>query len=336
MEENTSQPLCASEIANLWTQYMNDSMAACFLSHILEYMKDQEYRRILEFASDLSKSHLEKIKAFFQKDQFPTPIGFTEEDVNLGAPPLLSDDLIMVYMYVMTLHGMTGYAGALGNSVREDQRGYFTQCNKESMELFNQISDIMLKRGILSKPPVIYGNKEIDFVNQQNYLNGWIGKKRPLNAVEITGLFFNTKKTIIKIVLELAFAQVTKTKDVQKYFIRGAELCKKHVGVFDSYLLDENLPAPQRWESEVSDSTLAPFSEKFMLYHIVSLVSASLGFYGAGLAVSQRRDLAVQYAMLIAEMGLYAEDGANLLIKYGWMEQPPLAIDRRTLVKKNK
>jgi hypothetical protein len=36
----------------------------------------------------------------------------------------------------------------------------------------------------------------------------------------------------------------------------------------------------------------------------------------------------------MAEMGLFAEDGAQLLIKYGWLEQPPLADDRDNLANK--
>lgn len=68
-----------------------------------------------------------------------------------------------------------------------------------------------------------------------------------------------------------------------------------------------------------------------MLFHIQTLVSATIGFYGAGMAVSQRRDLALQYTSLLAEIGLYAEDGAQLLISNGWLEQPPLADDKENL-----
>jgi hypothetical protein len=71
-----------------------------------------------------------------------------------------------------------------------------------------------------------------------------------------------------------------------------------------------------------------------MLNHIVILVSAAVGYFGAALSVSQRRDLAIMYTTLMAEVVLYAEDGAQLLIKYGWLEQPPLADDRENLANK--
>lgn len=62
-----------------------------------------------------------------------------------------------------------------------------------------------------------------------------------------------------------------------------------------------------------------------MLNHIVILVSAAVGYFAAGASISQRRDLAMKITKHMAEIGLYAEDGPQLLIKYGWMEQPPLA-----------
>jgi hypothetical protein len=33
----------------------------------------------------------------------------------------------------------------------------------------------------------------------------------------------------------------------------------------------------------------------------------------------------------MAEVGAFSEDGANLLIQNGWLEEPPQAVDRRKL-----
>ncbi|UOR13450.1 DUF3231 family protein [Halobacillus amylolyticus] len=335
MDQKNNGRLSSSELASLWTQFMSDSMSICFVNHSLEYVKDKDVRNILEFALGLSQSHIDKITAFLKEDGYPVPKGFTKEDVNVNAPPLFSDSLLLVYMYVMTLHGLTGYAGSLGNSVRADQRSYFTQCNSETMELYDRILSVMLDKGIFSKPPNIPAPDGIDFVKSQSYLTGWFGKRRPLNATEITGLYFNNQKTIVKVVLEIAFSQVAQSKELRKYFQRGATLCKKQVKILNNILSEENLPVPKRWESEVSNSIVPPFSDKLMLYHVVILVSAAMGFYGAGLSVVQRRDLALQYGRLITDIGKYAEDGANLLIKHGWMEQPPMAPDRSALAKKN-
>ncbi|MDQ0245158.1 hypothetical protein J2S09_002734 [Bacillus fengqiuensis] len=321
--------LTSAEIANLWTQYINDSLSICVLTHSIQQAKDQDIKEVFEFALSLAEFHIAKITEFFNQNNFPIPKGFSiEEDVNLNAPPIFTDAFMLDYMHVMTLLGLTGYAGAVATSCREDQIDYFIKCNIETMELHKRIINVMLNKGLYSKPSRINTPSQVDFVDNQRYLSGWFGKKRPLNAIEISGMHFNMKKDVSKIVLELGFEQVCQTKEIQKYFERGKNICKNHLGTFNTMLTKEDMSSPKTWVSEVTSSIVPPFSEKLMLNHIVILVSAAVGYYGAGVSVSQRRDLALEYTRFMAEIGLYAEDGAELLIKYGWLEQPPLADDR--------
>lgn len=327
--------LTTGEISNLWTQYMSDSLSLCILTHSIDKAKDVEIKDVLEYARSLAESHIEQITEFLNKENFPIPRGYTlEDDVNMSAPALFTDTFMLVYMHVMTLLGLTGYAGSVATSSRPDQISYFAECNKETMELYKRIANLMLHKGIYSKPPRINTPKEVDFVNNQRYLTGWFGKKRPLSAMEISGVSFNMVKVVVKVVLEIGFAQVCQTKEVRKFFQRGKNLCEKEFGDLSSILTNDDLSSPNSWVSEVTSSTVSPFSDKLMLNHIVFLVSAAIGYYGAGLSVSQRRDLALEYSRFIAETGLYVEDGAQLLIKNGWLEQPPLSDDRKNLAKK--
>lgn len=324
--------LTTSEIANLWSQYINDSLSICILTHAVERAKDEEIKDVLAFALGLAKSHVKQLKEFFNQENFPIPKGFSiEEDVNLTAPALFTDAFQLIYLHVMTLLGLTGYAGAIATSSRPDQISYFIKCNKETMELYERTATVMLNKGVYSKPPRINTPTEVDFVNDQRYLTGWFGKKRPLNAVEISGISFNMVKVSMKVVLEIGFAQVCQTPNIQKYFQNGKEICEKQFGVLSEIISKDGLASPASLVSEVTGSTVSPFSDKLMLNHIVILVSAAVGYFGAGASVSQRRDLALEYSQLMAEVGLYAEDGAQLLIKHGWLEQPPLATDREDL-----
>jgi hypothetical protein len=328
--------LTSAELASLWTQYMNDSMAICFFSHCLKTCKDQDVYPIIEHAISLSNSHLKNIEGFFKKEDYPIPKGFSEEDVNLQAPPLFTDTLVLIYLHIMSLHGLNGYALSLGTSARADQRKYFIQCNTETMELFDQVVNVMLNKGIFSRAPFINAPHEVDFVTKQSFLTGWFGDRRPLNAIEISGIHYNMQKTVVKVILELGFSQVAKSKEIREYLRRGTTICEKHLEVFGSILAEDHLSSPKRWESEISNSTESPYSDKLMLFHVVTLLSVAVGYYGAAMSVAQRRDLIVQYTRLTGEMGKYAEDGANLLIKNGWMEQPPTVDDREALAKLNK
>jgi hypothetical protein len=183
---NHNVSLTSGELANLWTQYMNDSLTICVLNHSIKNVQDEDIRDILQFALSLAKAHIVKIKEFLKQENYPVPKGFTvERDINLTAPPLFSDTFMLIYMHIMTLHGMTGYAGAVGTSVRADQITYFIECNKEAMELYERTVHLMLKKGIYSRTPHINSPGKVSFVNNKSYLSGWFGKKRPLNAMEI-------------------------------------------------------------------------------------------------------------------------------------------------------
>ncbi|MBP1941040.1 DUF3231 family protein [Cytobacillus luteolus] len=323
--------LTAAELANLWTQYMNDSMAYHFLSHAIKNCQDQDIKNVLEKAVSMSEKHLKKLKGFFNAEKYPVPHGFTKADVNLNAPPLFSDSSMLIYMQTMTLHGLTGYALSVGTSVREDIRNFYIEVNQGTMDLYSMTIDIMLKKGVYVRPPSLNPPEEVDFVKKQSFLNGWFGDKRPINAIELSGIFYNMQKNHVKILLEIGFSQVATSAELRDYFLRGMKVCEKQNEVLGSILASEHLPEPGSLASEVTNSTTPPFSDKLMLFHVVSLISVALGYYGAAVSVCQRRDLSAHFLRLMAEIGQYAEDGANLLIKNGWLEQPPTVTDRESL-----
>ncbi|MCI3923775.1 DUF3231 family protein [Paenibacillus sp. TRM 82003] len=325
--------LTSAEVANLWTQYMSDSLAVCFLSHALVHAKDPEARSLLTMAIDMAQGHIEAVKGFQSSGDFPLPIGFTEEDlIDKNAPALFSDMFLLNYLSVMCIVGLTSYAGALSTSTRADQRAFFSKCNTETMELYNRIMDAMLEKGVIERPASLNPTTRTDFVRKQSYLTGWFGERRPMNAIEISSAYYNMVKLEVKVTLETAFCQVCRSPEVREYLLRGAKLCDKQFKELNARLAADHLPSPNKWESHITDAVAPAFSDKLMLFHVVTLVSASAAFYGAALSVSQRRDLGAQYVKQIGEMALYAEDGANLLIEKGWLEQPPTADEREALM----
>jgi hypothetical protein len=134
----------------------------------------------------------------------------------------------------------------------------------------------------------------------------------------------------------MGFGQVAQTAELRKYFLRGNAIAKKHIEVFNKILVENDLPTPLSWDTEVMDTTTAPFSDKLMLYHIVYMVTQTVGNYGLSLGTITRMDIVPSFERLIAELLKYAEDGSNLLIKNGWMEEPPQADDHEAIAKRIK
>ncbi|WP_193224443.1 DUF3231 family protein [Bacillus sp. B1-b2] len=323
--------LTAPEIANLWTQYQNDTMAICIFKYMLHIVEDKSVRPILQFALSLAEGHIIKIKEFFVAEKFPIPHGFTDKDVNLEAPRLFSDEFSVTYTYIASIHGMAGYAAALSCNMRRDIRDYFVQCQNETMDLFNDSLDLLLEKGIASRPPFINPPTSYEFVESKSFLQGILGGERPLNCIEISNIYWDIKKGQLDRALCIGFSQVSKSQEVKDFLWRGVKVISKHVEILESLLSKEQLPSPKSEESEITSSTVSPFSDRLMMYQKMVIGSTQLGLYGTAIGTSQRYDLGVNFSRLLLELTDFLKDGYKLMIKNNWVEQVPLADDRAKL-----
>jgi hypothetical protein len=71
-----------------------------------------------------------------------------------------------------------------------------------------------------------------------------------------------------------------------------------------------------------------------MMYHTSTAVTIAIDNCGAGLSMSFRSDVAVEFSQLIGRIGKYGKDGIRIMIEQGWMEEPPMATDRKKLAEK--
>ncbi|MGG7620497.1 DUF3231 family protein [Bacillus coreaensis] len=330
MDDKTKIRLTAAEMAMLWTQFINDTASICVISYFLEKVEDPEVKPVIEFALNGSKHNISLLKELFTKESFPIPIGFTERDVHVSAPRLFSDTYFLMYLRNMSVLGMAAGAVSLGIATRPEVVKFSKSVLKTAVGLQDLTRDLMLKQGTYVRPPFISTPDKVDFVERQSFLTGFLGEKRSLVAPEITMLFNNIQTNAIGKTLITGFAQTAQSRVVKDYFIRGKRIAQKHIDIFS--LKKEDLPAPMTWDTALSDSTIPVFSEKLMMFHVSGMIAAGIGNYGASMSGSPRRDLGLKYASLIPEIALYAEDGANIMIKHGWLEEPPQSDNREKLI----
>ncbi len=320
-------------MSNLWSQYINDSALKHVINYFLAHVDDEEVRSILVKALKSANQHIDFLIEFFNREGFPTPIGFTENDVNAEAPRLFSDIFYLYYLSHMSIIGMQSGGLAISTVSREDIVQFFKNVTQDATVLNCDIKKMMQEKGIHNRPPYIPIPKEAKFVRDQDYLGKMFGKQRVINSVELTHIFLNIQTNTIGNSLIVAFAQVCQSEEVLGYFVRGKEISQKHKMVFSQILETNDIPSPSMWDTAVMDSTVSPFSDKLMLFQITAMSAAGIGNYGVALAASPRRDIGLKYARLLTEISLYAEDGANIMIKNGWLEEPPQAPDRDELIK---
>lgn len=337
MDTERDVGLTSVEISDLWTAYQADTMVICGIKYYLTHIKNEAIRDVLEYALKLSEEHVQKLTDLFKKEQYPIPQGFTEQDVNLNAPRLFTDKLYLLYILNMAKYGLATYSLALSYSERSDVMQYFTSCLNETEKLHNWAKEVAKEKGILVHAPHIPKPEQIDFVNDHRFLSGYIGEQRPLLGVEIGSLVYNAKRNALGQAVITGFSQVAQDKKVRKYFEQGRDISGKHLKIFSSLLNQDYLSeGTTNLTSEVTDSTIAPFSDKLMMFHVAALIASGIGQYGLSISTSPRHDLGVKYSRLMAEIAKYSNEGAKLMIDNSWMEYPPEAPDRKNLAKDRK
>ncbi|HWO95750.1 MAG TPA: DUF3231 family protein [Bacillus sp. (in: firmicutes)] len=109
---------------------------------------------------------------------------------------------------------------------------------------------------------------------------------------------------------------------MRELFIRGIDITDKTAERFRDKLHQENLPSPSQIDHLVTTSTFSPFSDKIMLFHKADMFFTKIRSFGNSLAVNARRDSGLIYLKALADVSLFVDDGTNILIENGWMEEP--------------
>lgn len=322
--------LTAAELSALWLQYMGDSMSVCVYKYFLTIVEDKKIKSILEYALQASESHVARISEFLRDADFLVPMGFTESDVNLQAPRLFSDPFMLFYSYIMTIHGLTAYSLAITCCEREDIQDYFMECLASAKKFFQDITALGKTQPKFTGIPSVPSPQSVEFIQTTGIISNLIGDKRPLNTSEITNLLFNSKKTGFARTISLAFSQVTERQEVREFMLKNVKLAGKDADSFDAILQQDDLSAPQRWDDEITDARVSPFSDKLMMFHVAFMVNAALSYYGAAMGSSLRSDIVLNYKQVFNRVMQAGALCYNIMAKHNWMEKQPEAIDRGT------
>ncbi|GGB41976.1 DUF3231 family protein [Virgibacillus dakarensis] len=331
------QNLTSAEIANIWRAYQNASITSAVLKYFTSKVEDEEIKPVIQDALTLEQTQLDKLTRIFKKENFPIPIAFTDQDVNVEAPRLYTDNFFLQYVVQMGSLGMGSFTQAISASTREDIYLFFSEGFRQYNELHQKASLIALTKGLMNKPPIIPVPKEVDFVKKQSFLTGWFGERRPLTALEIANLYTNIARNNLGVATLTGFSQVAKSKEVTEYIKRGIHIAKKHAEVFSSVLREGDVPVPSGSDAMVTDANeTSPFSDKLMMMHVTAMIGLGISFYGMSISTNIRRDLITHYTRLSGEIALYSEDGTNIMIDNGWLEEPPRMVARDDLVNSKK
>ncbi len=316
--------LTSAEASSLWNTYIHYSLLTCVFRYFERIEADErDIRPLMSEILGLSEKRIRRVTEIFNKENVNVPMGFTEKDLNLGAPRLFTDSYHLYYLRNMCEFGLTRNILNLNLSTRSDIIDFYEKSIATTTELNRKVVNVMLSKGILPRHPYIPISDQRAITRQTSFLAGFIGEERPLLAEEISHLYLNILINHIGRVLLTGFAQVAKSEKVRDYMLGGIKISDSIIEEFTSILREDGIPTPLPWDAGVTDSTVAPFSDKLMMYHVGLLNNSGVGAYGVSLAASPRHDIGAKYVKFMANAGMYAEKGTKIMMKNGWMEEPP-------------
>ena len=328
--------LTAAEMGHLWEMYLYNSASKCQLQYFVAKAQDPEIRGVLDFALQIMNTRLNKLTQIFNTVGFPIPQAFNDEDVEPNARRLYSDGFMLVYIQGLVNFELVESLMGSARAVRADIKEYYHACIDESQDLFNRASETLLRKGLWFKPPNIPVPDRVEYIHQDTFFAGLIGNKRPMNALEIFHVYTRLETKMIERALILGFSQVVQSQKVLAFLSKGKQLIDKQVEGWSKILQDEDLPRPVTWEHEITDSTESPFSDKLIMYTILTMMRNSVTMLGISFANTVRADIVTAFKGTIAATQAGSKDALDLMIDNGWLEKIPSAADRSAIINQSR
>ncbi|MGN7233514.1 DUF3231 family protein [Priestia megaterium] len=333
---NGKNPISASEIGTLWLTYQEKSMILRILEYFLAKADDQEAKNIMGGLWQELHFYIKEIKQIFEDEGVSVPIGFTSVDVNLDAPNLYDNGFDINFLRILKEVSMGMYTINMNMAYRKDVIAIYEGLTVVTHKIYKLATLYLLEKGIITLPPKSTMPKTIEFVNDKSYLKGFqpFSDKRPLNHNELGILHHGVESNNVGMQLITGFAQCAENKEVKDYFVKGKELAKKQIKIYQEVLLKSDVPFSATSGSTVTTSTVAPFSDKLMMFCVYLLNGFGIVGCSFGSIFSLRNDVSLKTALIAKDIYFYADEGIKLMIKNGWLEEPPQMEDRVNIIKK--
>jgi hypothetical protein len=320
-----NKTLSSAEVGTLWMTFQQKTLILRTLEYFIEKSEDQQAKNIMGGLWQELTPLVEKIKKMFEDEGATVPSGFTKADVNLDAPKLYDNGFDIMFVRIFKELSMGMYSISMNMSYREDVISLYEDFTKATQKTYRLSTQYLLEKGILSPPPKVTMPKSNEIIESKNYLSGFtlFSEKRDLNDLEIGILHHGIEVNNIGMQLIMGFAQCTENEEVKQYFVQGKELAKKQIKIFEETLLQNDIQPTAAIGSTVTTSTISPFSEKLMMFCIYLLNGFGIVSNSFGTMFTLRNDLIMDSGLIVKDIFLYTNEGIKLMIKNGWMEEPP-------------
>ena len=327
--------LTSTELGSLWMIYLSTSARLIMFDYFKDKTIDKEAQNILTAYISEMQTIKNEIVNIFNNEGAVIPIAFDERDVIREAPPLYDDLFNIIFLRQMVKISFATSSVYSAMSYKKEVHDVLKLNYDVADNYYVMSTNYLLGKGVLARPPYVTMPKQVEFIEDKNYMSGFniLSEKRSLNTIEVGFINQSIEDNIFGMQLMTGFAQVATESEVKKYFREGKELAKKIISQFSDVLLQSDIQAPSAWAGKATDSTMPPFSDKLMMYLTSLISSASIGITAIGTSFSMRGDLHIKLTLIAKDAFDYAKEGSKIMIAHKWMEEPPQMEDRNQLTK---
>ncbi|MBP1964348.1 DUF3231 family protein [Paenibacillus aceris] len=317
--------MSATELGSLWMTYQKKTMILRILEYFIAKSDDQSAKELMTGLYEKLHPMVIEAKTLLEQDGAATPIGFTKEDVNLDAPQLFENGFDIMFCRVLKEISMGMYVLHMTLSYREDIVMYYKRLTDLTQTYYNLFTQYLLEKHILPCPNFTNMPKSVGFVTDTSYMKGTnlFGQKRSINIVEFGLMHHSIETNVTGMQLMRGYAQCANDEDVKKHFIKGQELSKEILKDTTEILLQNNIQPPATPGGTVTNSTMAPFSEKLMMYSTYLLCGFSIGGQGFSSAFTLRNDMILRSGLFAKSVYDFTMEGVKLMMSKGLLEEPP-------------
>ena len=322
--------LTSWEVSSVLAGYMKGNLEQKFLQYFLETTEDGEIKKIVERLLNQSTLSIEETKTILIEENITIPLGFPDEDVRVKSLKMFSDTFILFFCNDMVLISLSTFSSAISGCTRKDVRNYFQMSLEFTLNMQNDINDLMLSKGVCLRSPQIAIDNVVDFVDDNKYLSGFLGSIRPINVAEIANLSQIIHRAQFSKMIFVAFGKIATSKEIGLHFRKGRDEIQKVLDSLQGVLEKENIPVSASSDYVIFDIDVSPFSDKLMLF----FVNTCLGIFcfnmvSQAMTSSFRSDIVLKVSKIMSGMMQFYGEGLKLTIKEGWLEQPPQSINSK-------
>ena len=112
--------LSSSELGTLWMTYQSKTMIQRMLEYFIAQADDTRAKEIMQDTHIKIINYMEDIKNILKNEGAVIPVGFTEQDVNIGVPKLYDNMFDIMFLRLLKEISMGLHALHINMAYRKD------------------------------------------------------------------------------------------------------------------------------------------------------------------------------------------------------------------------